>query len=88
MALRIIHMPLTDLFAAAPTNQNNAPQDAGVAFTGAVPGVPNPPAYLDPSHVAAWYVGYFTAQADAAEETVDLTMVRHLAAEYNVQEEN
>lgn len=64
MALRIIPLSLSDLFNSLPIDQHLKPQDNGIAFTGQVPGIPQPPAYLDPSHVAAWYLGYLAATSE------------------------
>lgn len=64
MALRIIPLSLSDLFNSLPTDQHLNPQEEGIAFTGAVSGVTGAPAYLDPSHVATWYLGYLAAASE------------------------
>lgn len=82
MALRIITLSLSDLFASLPIDQKINPQDSGIAFTGNVPGITNPPAYLDPSQVGAWHLGYLAAKAEAeGAEEID-TLQRHLANDY------
>lgn len=64
MALNIIPLSFSDVFNALPIDQHLKPQDDGLAFTCDLQGVDNVPAYLDPSHVGAWILGYLAAASE------------------------
>lgn len=57
---KIVSLSISDVLNAGPVDQALKVNGGGFSFT--VAGVPNAPAYRDPSHLAAWLVGYWTAQ--------------------------
>ena len=66
-----VPLSVSDIMAAAPIDQKLNPGDGGIVFT---IGNQRPmfndahvPAYRDPSHLAAWIIGYWTAQHELAE---------------------
>lgn len=66
---QIVPTSISDVMSHCPINLNIKPEAGGAngyAFT--LPGIPDSPAYREPSHLAAWFIGYISGQT-AAENT-------------------